>query len=74
MIGYLYFSAARSLWTSLHERDAVEGQVAALRREYGELSRQKALLESRSYIETAARRLGFAFPGERQYLLAGGEG
>jgi cell division protein FtsB len=74
VIGYLYLSAARSLWRGLHEEAAVQGQVAHLKAEYNRLAKERTVLESRQYIETAARRLGFAFPGERQYVIGGSEG
>jgi len=74
VVGYLYVSAGRSLWDSLRERAAVQRQIAKLQAEYRGLARERALYESRQYVETAARRLGFAFPGEKEYLVGEGAG
>lgn len=74
LILYLYVSAAARLLASLRETQAAQRSLASLRAEYRQLAAQRQQLQSPSYIETQARRLGLAFPGERQYLIGSPEG
>ncbi|HLI32206.1 MAG TPA: hypothetical protein VKU89_05645 [Solirubrobacteraceae bacterium] len=66
---YLYISAGVHLGSALGEEQAGARAQAALQREYAQLARERATMLSTSWIESQARRLGMAFPGEQQFEL-----
>jgi len=68
---FLYLSAGISLLSTWRESRRTAGDVTALQREYRVLKAQHAELESPVWLESQARRLGWVFPGEHQYILRG---
>ena len=68
---FLYLSAGISLLSTWSEARHAAGDVAGLRREYHVLNAQHAQLESPVWLESQARRLGWVFPGEHQYIIRG---
>jgi cell division protein FtsL len=68
---YLYISAGIRLRAALGEEQSSARAKAALAHEYQLLESRRAQLLSSSWIESQARRLGMAFPGEQQFELRG---
>lgn len=71
---YLYISAGLHLTAALGEEQAGARAQAKLRHEYSLLAGRRARMLSTSWIESQARRLGMAFPGEQQFELRSAAG
>jgi cell division protein FtsB len=68
---FLYVHAGVSLLSTWREAGQTKSAVATMRREYRQLEAQQAQLQTAPLIETDARRLGMAYPGERVYSVRG---